>query len=35
MYIPKETKISYRVVNVKCGNIEKEMVLIDKDVLRV
>jgi hypothetical protein len=32
MYIPKGTTISYRIVNVKCEGVEKEMVLIDKDV---
>ena len=32
MYIPKGTTISYRVVNVKCEGIEKEMILVDKDV---
>jgi hypothetical protein len=32
MYVPKGTTIPYRVVKVKCGDIEKEMVLIDKDI---
>jgi hypothetical protein len=32
MYIPKGTTISYRIVNVRCEGIEKEMVLVDKDV---
>lgn len=32
MYIPKGTTISYRVIKVKCEGIEKEMVLVDKDV---
>jgi hypothetical protein len=32
MYIPKGTTISYRTVKVKCGDIEKEMILVDKDI---
>lgn len=32
MYIPKGTTISYIVIKVRCKDIEKEMILVDKDV---
>ena len=32
MYIPKGTTISYRTVMVKCEDVEKEMILVDKDI---